>query len=177
MNRGNYLLLVALLLATSSLAQRKSFRNSSIDQMSIGLGIGFDHGGIGANAIVYPHENLGFFVGAGYALAGPAFNAGLKYRMINYSSKYHPFFSAMYGHNALIAMSNAHNKLFYGTTLGVGVDVRPRWGYNYFSFSLLVPIKGSEMKEYLDNANGHGVSYNSTTVPIGISVSYRFGIK
>jgi hypothetical protein len=177
MSRGNYLLVVALLLATPSLAQHKSFRNSALDIMSVGIGIGFDHGGIGANALLYPNDNLGFFVGAGYALAGPAFNAGLKYRLTNYSSKYHPFFSAMYGHNALIATSNARDKLFYGTTLGVGIDVHPQWRYNYFSFSLLVPIKGSEMKEYLDNSNGHGLSYNSTSIPIGISVSYRFGIE
>lgn len=176
MNRNIFVWSILILLSTHCFAQRRAFRCTS-DVVSVGIGVGIDHGGVGGSLIYYPKENFGFFAAGGYAVAGFAYNAGMKLRMTR-SQTIQPFVTAMYGNNAVVtATPAAQDKLFLGATLGAGVDLRPKGASNYFSLALLVPIKGSEVDEYANSQIGRGGSFNSASMPVSISIGYRFVIK
>ncbi|RPH28087.1 MAG: hypothetical protein EHM93_19005 [Bacteroidales bacterium] len=151
------------------------------DKLSIGLGMGLDYGGFGGNLVVYPGKNLGLFAGAGYNLLGLGFNGGLKIRFNGESAnKIKPYLLAMYGYNAVIAVKGetSLNKTFYGPTLGFGLDFRQRPGRKgYFTLALLVPIRSSEVKEYMDDLKeNNGVEFKNELSPVSISIGYRLVI-
>ena len=79
------------------------------DFASVGVGVGLNFGGIGANLLVYPTKNIGLFAGAGYAIAGTGYNVGTKLRLVPSEAyfKIHPYCMLMYGYNTVIAVSNA----------------------------------------------------------------------
>jgi hypothetical protein len=176
--------IVTLQLGAQDTAQKGPFQlTRQIDMVSVGLGGGLDYGGFGGNILYYPVKQVGLYGGAGYALAGLGFNAGLKFRYIpkKPESKVDPFALVMYGYNAAIAVSNAsqHNKLFYGPSLGIGIDLRGKPAKRgYWSFALLVPIRRAAVKEYMEDLeNNYGVEFQYGLFPLGGSVGYRFMIK
>ena len=151
--------------------------DSEFDKVSIGVGVGIDYGGYGANLLVYPQKNIGFFVGAGYAFAGIGTNVGIKIRHIKTTSKIRPYLTAMHGYNTAIAVSNSksYSRLFYGTTIGFGIDTRPRLDLNrHFSFGLLLPIRSTNIDEYLNTLKSQGVTFKKSLYPFAISIGYRF---
>ena len=149
------------------------------NMISLGIGIGMDHGGFGLNLAVYPEKHIGIFLGAGYAVIGPGFNGGIKLRI--FSNRSTPYASVMYGYNAVIAVQNAsqYNKMFYGVTFGFGMDIRANpEKKSYFSLGLLVPIRGKEVQAYMDDLKkNHGVDFKGGLPAIGISLSYRIILK
>src|SRR5208283_3104239 len=99
------------------------------EQASIGVGLGLDYGGIGAHFLYYPQKNLGLFVGLGDAIAGIGYNVGLKLKFLaDHNNTVSPYLIGMYGYYAAIDITNAtqYNKLFYGPTIGFGLDFRFR---------------------------------------------------
>ena len=95
------------------------------DRISLGIGLGQDYGGMGANLLVYPHDNIGLFGGAGYAIAGMGYNVGLKYRFFSRNNPRTNFYvMGMYGYNAAVKVKNggSFDKLFYGPSIGFGID-------------------------------------------------------
>lgn len=71
MNKALFPIAVALLLcAATTRAQEASPRPFA------------DNFNIGGNLTVYPKKNIDLFVGGGYALAGFAYNAGIKLRLL-----------------------------------------------------------------------------------------------
>jgi len=190
MKKGKaYLLLVLFLIAVQINAQDnfyKAIQQDSIsaqvrtDKLTLGIGLGQDYGGLGANLLFYPVKSVGLFAGGGYAIAGFGFNAGAKVRFISKkpSSKITPYALAMYGYNAAIAVTDApeFNKLFYGPTFGAGLDFHFRPGkMGYWSIALLIPVRGSAVKNYMDDLEqNHGVQFTMGLFPLGISLGYRF---
>jgi hypothetical protein len=171
---------ITVQLSAQDTIQQDPFQESrQTDKLSIGLGAGLDFGGFGGNVIYYPIQNVGLFGGVGYALAGAGYNVGLKYRYIpkKPTSKIDPYGMIMYGYNAAIAVLNAnqYNKLFFGPTLGVGIDFnRKPMNKGYWSFALLIPIRNSEVNEYIDDLeNNHGAEFQNRLFPVGISVGYK----
>lgn len=158
---------ILLLLGTGScLAQTET---------TFGVGLGLDYGGIGGNLSVYPSKNFGLFAGAGYALAGVGFNGGLKYRFLPDASA-SPFIMGMYGYTTAIQVSNAEdlNKFFYGPSFGIGIDSRGRGGKRgYWSLALVVPVRGSDVDNYIAYLRTRGVSISSPS-PVAFSIGYRF---
>lgn len=154
-----------------------------LDQISIGIGGGLDYGGFGGNVTYYPAKSIGLFGGMGYALAGVGFNAGVKFRYVpdKPDAKVHPFGLVMYGYNAAIAVLNAsqHNKLFYGPTFGGGIDFhRNPLKKGYWSFAIFVPIRNSEVNEYIEHLeNDYGAEFQNGLFPIAGSIGYRFIIQ
>ena len=130
--------------------------------------------------MVCPSSNIGLFAGVGYAFSGMGVNAGAKIRFAP-TKKCSPFLLAMYGYNAAIAITNAsqYNKTFYGGTIGIGLDCRSSFQRKgYWSFALLVPFRGSEVSDYIDDLkNNHGVEFKNNLLPIALSIGYRFVIK
>ena len=169
--------------AQDSIQQDPNQGSRKIDKVSIGIGAGLDFGGFGGNVIYYPIKNVGIFGGVGYALAGAGYNVGVKYRYIpdKPTSKIDPFGMIMYGYNAAIAVLNAseYNKLFFGPTLGVGIDFhRKPMNKGYLSFALLIPIRSSAVNEYMDDLeNNHGAEFQNRLFPVGISVGYKLIIN
>jgi len=177
---GLILMLTAHLSAQNG-SQKNLFQASTpVDQLSIGIGGGLDYGGFGGNLNYYPINSVGLFGGVGYALAGVGFNAGVKYRYIpkKPDARVRPFALAMYGYNAGIAVLNAsqYNKLFYGPTLGAGIDFhRNPQKRGHWSFGLFVPIRSPEVDDYMDRLeNDYGVDIQNPLFPIAISIGYKF---
>lgn len=187
-----HLALVALLciLAFSSFSQnhfddRRPFYDfNKVDKGDMGIGLGLDYGGLGMNLLLYPQKNIGIFGGVGYALAGAGYNAGLKLRLNPEGKRAVPYFLLMYGYNAAIVIANDYNsgygaqnlnKLFYGPSVGVGVDVKSRKVTGAWSFALLIPFRSSDVDNYMNELTAdYGVSFETKPLPFTISVGYHW---
>jgi hypothetical protein len=176
------LLLFLLFAAFCANAQEKNANVSEPDKVSIGLGFGLDHGGIGGNVIFYPAPKIGLFAGLGYPLAGVGYNVGVKFRLLTKKpSKVTAYLLGMYGYNTSIYVqdSKEYNKLFFGPSFGAGIDTH----YNpmkvgYWSFALLIPVRGSDVDAYMDDlTNNHNIEFKNSLPPITFSVGYKFVIK
>ena len=148
------------------------------DIFSIGFGMGQDYGGFGLNALVYPQHNIGIFGGVGYPLYNVGYNVGLKFRFSS-KKKFHsvvPYATFMYGYNALIKVKDSKelNKLFYGPSIGAGVDFIPWSGsFGYWSFAILVPFRSSGVDDYISDLEHEGVVFKNKLSPVLISIGYR----
>jgi hypothetical protein len=180
--RTVYLILSLFFIAVTLKAQDIIPAPMTYDKVNLGIGGGLDYGGIGVDLLFYPHQNFGLFAGAGYAIAGVGFNAGVKYRFIpkKQPSTIAPYVIAMYGYNAAVAVKDASqfNKLFYGPSFGVGLDFGLRPGKRgYWSAALLVPIRSSEAKDYMnDLEENEGVEFGIGLLPVAFSIGYRLTI-
>jgi len=154
-----------------------------LDRINIGAGFGLDYGGAGANFTIYPVKNVGLFAGAGYAFAGVSYNLGVKARLFAPAKapKLQPSFIGMYGYNAAIMVSNSKdlNKLFYGPTIGAGLDLRLRKETKgYLSLGLFLPIRKGEVRDYLDYLEEErNVDITLRLIPIAFSVGYRYILR
>ena len=161
------------------MSQVKDSTEIKTDKLSLGLGIGLDYGGFGANLVFYPSTHFGLFIGGGYALNGLGVNGGVKYRFISSrpTARINPFLVAMYGYNTAIIVKDAteYNKTFYGATVGIGIDLRQKpYRRGYWTFAILVPIRGSEVNDYIDHLeSSHGIKFENALMPIGLSIGYR----
>jgi hypothetical protein len=157
------------------------YRNCIIpnDIVTLGVGMGLDYGGFGFGLLVYPQRNFGLFAGGGYAIAGMGYNAGIKLRFITKesTSKAVGYVTGMYGYNAAVSVMNAteYNKLFYGATIGAGVDIRSKNKKGgYWSLAILVPFRSSEIETYLNELEtNYNVERKSDFLPVAISIGYR----
>jgi hypothetical protein len=148
------------------------------DKTAFGIGAGFDYGGIGVNLTGYANKNVALFGGVGYAIAGAGFNGGIKIRFAT-ESRIVPFLTGMYGYNAAVAVTNAtqYNKIFYGPSFGFGLDFRGRpEKRGYWSLALLVPVRGSDVDNYLNDLRSKGVVIGSLP-SVAVSIGYRFIIN
>lgn len=183
MNKYIGILLVFFLNLSLVCKSQDTIVQLKLDTISVGMGIGIDHGGIGYNLMYYPSEQLGLFAGIGYAIAGIGLNAGGKLRIINEDkiSKSNFFFTAMYGYNAGVKVKRAekYDKLFYGITLGGGFDTHPKAGRNsYWSFSILVPFRNPDLNEYInDLEQNQNVVFEIKPFPFLISISNKIILK
>lgn len=149
----------------------------SENPVTFGLGMGLDFGGFGGNLLVYPNNNIGLFAGLGYALAGLGFNAGTKIRFSQPGTRINPYVVAMYGYNAAIKVVGAsnYNKMFYGPTVGFGLDFENPNSSGYWTAALMIPFRKAEVEQYMDELeNNHGIQFQSRMFPIAFSVGYRF---
>jgi hypothetical protein len=172
--------LVLTLLMTSHI---NSYSQEKNDLFSFGIGSGMDYGGFGINLLAYPQKNIGLFAGAGYALAGVGYNVGVKIRFLSNKHIFRiaPYLIGMYGYNTAIAVVNAtqFNKLFYGPTIGFGLDFRFRLqNVGYWSMAILFPIRGSDVDDYINNLQTtQNITFSSTPSPVAVSLGYRFIIN
>ncbi len=165
--------------ATYVYGKKTVSQGAGVDRFSLGLGFGLDFGGIGTNILLYPQKNIGLFGGVGYALAGVGLNGGIKIRFMPHK-RLDPYILGMYGYNSSIYVMNAtqFNKLFNGTTVGLGMDIHPSKNKGYWAFAIHIPFRGSDVKTYVDNLkNYYGVEFRNVLLPIWISAGYRFNIR
>ncbi len=163
----------------------KASTSASKDNFLLGLGIGLDHGGIGFHVLYYPYKYVGGFVAVGYPIIGIGYNAGIKVRYLQSkpNARISPFVTGMYGYNTIIAVANAekYNKMFYGITVGAGIDLKFKpTHHNYLSLALLVPIRGREVDDYITQLKViKGMKLNNDLSPVGFSVGFKvpFNLK
>lgn len=181
MSAKKFLVFVSLLMSFN-LMSGQEYMTRRVDVISLGFGGGIDYGGLGLNLTGYVNNSVGFFAGAGYAIAGLGYNVGAKFRYVPQgASGFTPYVVAMYGYNAAVAVTNAsnYNKLFYGPSVGIGFEfLRSPQKIGYWSFSLLVPIRSSEVHDYMDYLEDNlGVDFKNGLLPIAFSIGYRRILK
>ena len=184
MKKSIVCLLVCFVLISIQLkAQEISSAPVQTDKISIGIGIGQEHGGFGVNLTAYPIRSIGIFGGLGYNMVGAGYNIGLKFRLISAkpTAKVTPYAVAMYGYNAVIKVTGAsqYDKIFYGPTFGAGIDYK---SYSkskiYYSFGINVPIRGTEVDEYMDDlTNNHNVEFKTGLFPITFTIGFKYILK
>jgi hypothetical protein len=154
-------------------------KDEPADLFTVGLGLGQDLGGIGANLTYYATNRLGFQGGLGYALAGMGYNAGIKYRFLKGEtlSKRTFYLVGMYGYNAAIKVNNnaSLNKVFFGPSFGLGFDSKALGAsHTYWSFGCLIPFRGDDLQNYIDDNN---INLSNDFYPITLSISYKMIIR
>ena len=175
-----YFMLCFVILSIQLNAQESTSVPIQYDKITIGIGFGQDYGGIGVNLTVYPLKSIGIFGGLGYNMVGAGYNVGAKLRLVSAkpTAKVTPYALGMYGYNAVIRVSGAsqYNKVFYGPTFGIGIDYKsyPR-SKMYYSFAIMVPIRGSEVEDYMDDLKtNHNVTFSSDLFPLTFSVGFKY---
>jgi hypothetical protein len=157
--------------------------NPVLDKVGLGLGVGLNYGGIGANLTIFPTPRLGLFGGLGNAMAGTGYNVGIKYRVVSETATQRTnfFLLGMYGYNAVIAIDNLSrlDKFFYGPSFGLGIDFGRRQGRkSYWSMGVIIPIRSGEVKDYMEYLEDeHNVEFEGNLLPIAITVGYVFGVN
>ena len=153
------------------------------DKISVGVGAGYDFGGYGGSLIYYPQRSVGVFAGVGYAVAGVGYNVGFKLRALSHRSvtPIVPFVVGMYGYYAWAAPKgySYFNKLFYGPTVGAGVDFRPlKSKFGYLTATVLLPIRTDDAKNYIEDLNTRqSISYSHKLHAVNASIGYKFIIR
>jgi hypothetical protein len=145
----------------------------------LGVGFGFDYGGLGGKIEILPVKYLGLFAGVGYNLSSIGWNVGASAKLLP-NSKVTPTLCAFYGYNAVLVIKGAggFSETSYGVTFGGGVDIKMGGNGNKLSINLFIPIRSQKfMDKYdaaLDNPN---IEMESTLLPIGFSIGYNFNIS
>ncbi len=179
---------ITLLFSIAASAQDSSFLDLSnnsdsipADKISVGVGGGYEFGGIGGNVTYYATRGVGIFFGAGYPLTGFGYNAGVKLRIVSDQSayKFMPFLVGMYGYNATVLIPNYNqwSKVFYGATVGAGIDFRPgNSKFGYITVTVYVPIRSTAMKDYIKYLNDfRGITYSTSRIfSLSASIGYKF---
>jgi len=161
-------------------AQQSAFAQQQLNPVSAGVGVGLEYGGLGANVTFYPQRNIGVFGAAGYAIAGIGYNVGAKLRLVSVKNPHRavPYFTAMYGYNAAVAVLDnmTYSKFFYGPSFGVGVNLysrRPRSGY--WSLAVLAPVRSPDVNNYINTLKtDDNINFTQTLIPVTVSVGYMF---
>jgi hypothetical protein len=143
----------------------------------MGIGVGIDFGGIGLNAMRMVTEYVGVFGAFGYNLDNIGLNGGVRLYTKDQLASWRPYFSAMYGYNTVYVIKNADNfnRTFYGTTIGVGVDLKDSRS-NFWTLTLQVPLRSDDVKAYKTYLKNSNIEIKRDLLPIAISLGYRIAI-
>ncbi len=163
-----------MLLAVLFLWTAFSFAQDS--NASLGLGLGFDYGGLGAQVAVKTSDEFALFAGLGTAIAGPGYNLGARY-FIESKRPEQFYVHAMYGYNAVIViqgMSEA-NKVYYGPSIGGGINL-PNKNNTFWEFALNIPFRPSDFRDDWDDLNNDPDIQINRLLPFTISIGYNFNL-
>lgn len=174
-------MLCFLFVANQLKAQENDSTAVKTDVFSIGFGFGQDYGGTGVHTIFYPQRNIGIFAGLGYRLGSLGYNVGLKLRLLSRkpTAKINPYAIVMYGYNAAFVMdvlSTEYDKLFYGPTVGTGIDMKfhPDSRF-YYSFGLNIPIRGSQVDDYVNYLRTeYSLDASNDLLPVTFSIGFKY---
>jgi len=143
----------------------------------VGIGTGLDFGGIGLNVMSMVTEHIGLFSAIGYNLSNIGLNGGVRLYTNDQLAKWRPYFSAMYGYNAVYIIPDAvnFNRTFYGATFGLGVDLKNSRS-NFWTFALQVPFRSYDAFEYKTYLEDSNIEISRDFLPFTISIGYRIAI-
>ncbi|MDR2065813.1 MAG: hypothetical protein LBP85_08925 [Prevotellaceae bacterium] len=151
-----------------------TYAQTASKDVYLGLGIGFDYGGIGGKIEYLPTKNFGLFGGLGHNLLSVGWNTGVTYKMLP-DKKASPNLIVFYGYNATFTGidSEKYNMTSYGFTFGINVDAKTKSG-NKWSLGLFFPIRSSKFKRNYDAAKNDSYWINDNLLPVSFSVGYNF---
>lgn len=144
-----------------------------------GVGMGQDVGGIiGARATYWVAPFLSGFVGGGWALVDPAYNAGIELRVP--SARRGSFFvTGMYGYNAAIRIEGKEelNALYYGPTVGAGLILNQRTNEHYWRFSVNLPFRPNAFEaDWQAIKDRPNIEVNQEAWPITLGIGFHFNL-
>ncbi len=148
------------------------------DAAHLGIGAGLDHGGIGIRLDLPFTHHLAGVLGAGYALVGPGWNAGVQYRFAP-DRKIGMYATAHYGYNGVIKVENASqfDDIYYGFSVGAGAEFRRTHTSNFFRMSILVPFRSAEFwSDWSDLKNNKSIEVKQGPLPVAFSIGYHFSL-
>lgn len=167
--------------ATTIHAQDYLPKAKTYDGTSIGVGVGQDFGGVGIGVLHYGnYKYVGIFGGVGYTPAGIGLNGGLKVRLIssNVRAKVNPFVLGMYGYTTALSVSNDTqlNKIFYGPTIGLGLDLKFRqYSRGFWTLALLFPTDKTKAYDYMQYLRAYKqVTFENELPSFNFSIGYRY---
>ncbi len=166
-------LFALLLMAGVALGQDTTQDESTGD---FGIGLGIDYGGIGGRFAFRPSPSAMLFAGLGYNLNQVGYNIGAAWR-ISPDKRTVPYLGVMYGYNAVVVVENQPqmSQTYYGPSFTFGLEFHARKKpSNYFNLELLVPMRSSDFRTYLDGLKMIGYSVTEPW-PIAISLGYHWG--
>ncbi|MDR0754315.1 MAG: hypothetical protein LBF04_02890 [Prevotellaceae bacterium] len=153
-----------------------TYAQTASQDIYLGLGIGFDYGGIGGKIEYLPTKHFGLFGGLGYNFLSIGWNAGVTYK-IQPDKKVSPNLMVFYGYNAVFTGNNSYAKRYemtsYGLTFGVNLDVKVKNG-DKWSFGLFFPLRSSKFKRNYDAIKNDSNLEATEIIPVGISAGYNF---
>jgi hypothetical protein len=159
------------------IAKGSSISDSDYSYFRFGAGVGIDYGGFGGRLTILPDKHVGLFLAGGYAIVGFGYNVGVMLKT-SPDKRVSPYFSAMYGYNAAIAIAGAsqYNKLYYGFSLGGGVHLLSRRNpKNYWLFGLVLAFRPSEFDRDFNALQSSSTIVGLTKpLPVNLSVGYHF---
>lgn len=182
MLKNGLILLLCCILASQIVKAKEPLLSHIPGNVLVGVGTGFDYGGMLGGNLIYEHNrNLGFFTGAGLTYAGVGYNVGVRYRanLKNATPRFAPYAIAMYGYNTMLSVENQQslNRLFYGPSVGIGLDyfIHPKESRTRWSLALLVPIRNnSTIDNYLQEKQ---IVQQTRLTPVAFSLGYFFDTK
>ena len=158
--------------------------DAPIDKFSVGAGMGYEYGGLGVHAIYYPIPYVGFFAGGGWYYVKPGYNVGVKVRafVMAPSVLFIPHVEFLYGTNTYIYYKHntGYDTLFRNFTFGGGVDFRPdNWKFGYLSFSVYVPLRSPDVKNYTNGRIDYfyGITPTDKLYFANFSLGFKFIIS
>ena len=147
----------------------------------LGIGMGFDYGGLGAKLEYMPQKHFGIFGGLGYNLSSAGFNVGCAYK-IQPDKKTCPNILAFYGYNAVFKGEDSYAQQYdmtsYGFTFGASIDfLVGNDKKNKVSLGLFVPIRSKKFRDNYDRAKeDRYLDIKGELIPVGISIGYNWGL-
>lgn len=147
-------------------------------EMTLGMGVGLDFGGLGLQLSGRPEPPLNIFVAMGYNLNEVGLNAGVAFRTLP-RAVVCPFVMGMYGYNAVIAISGRsdYDKTYYGPTVGGGLEIRaPHWR-GHLELGVFHPFRNATFEEDLEMLQ-RNPAVEDLQVPSAwtFSVGYHMGL-
>lgn len=125
-----------------------------------------------------PAQQHSIFAGGGYALVGMMYNLGACIRIMP-SSPVCPFITGMYGYNVTIMIqgTDRYDEMYYGTTIGVGLELHGRHKpERFFSIQVLLPQRPQAYEDDLENLERNpNVQIQQKPWDVTIAMGYHFG--
>ncbi|HEY6956793.1 MAG TPA: hypothetical protein VI385_16190 [Flavisolibacter sp.] len=172
-------LLFLVLFSVSIFGGSNSYAQSE-QKAYFGFGGGIDYGGLGMRGEYLAAKSLGIFVGFGYNLVDPAFNAGLSVKLLP-GRKVVPLIVGTYGYNAVIKLKygdgNSVGWTYYGPSFGAGCEFLDRNGKNKFLLELFFPVRNSDFHNKYDELKAQGVDFNPDILPVTFTIGYNFSVS
>jgi hypothetical protein len=122
---------------------------------------------------------MGIFASGGWEMVGIGYNVGCLGRILpaNGTRSVRPYIKVMYGVNGATKVNgkNGYDKMFYGLTTGIGLEVRfgraRKAGVNA---DLNVPFRSPQYFDQIDRMKSDpDIKMTSTPIPIAFSLGYN----
>ncbi len=149
---------------------------SGEQKVYLGLGIGFDYGGIGGKLEYLPIKQLGLFGGLGYNLLSAGWNVGATYKILP-NKRVSPNLIAFYGYNGVTRVIGAskYDMVSYGMTIGGNLDIMLGKSGNKLSVGLFIPFRSEKFMDNYDAIKADSnIEMQNDLLPVAISVGFNF---